>query len=313
MISILLTTYNGQPYIADLLESLLKQTVKDFRLFIRDDSSTDSTFSIITGYAKRYPDKITVKQNEKNTGGSKQNFIQMMIDYKDDYVMLCDQDDVWLQGKIEKNLEKMKEMENTHGMTTPILVHTDLKVVDENLKIISSSYRRMANIGYKFNKLNNLAAMNIPTGCTIMYNRALAELINVQPGFIVMHDWWVSLIAAAFGKIGSIKEQTVLYRQHRANDIGAKKALSLRYIKYVLTHISIMAGKLNNSYKQAESFLRVFYDKLSDEQKELLTAHATMQRQTKTGKLRTMLKYNTFLYGIARKAGQIIVILSSST
>jgi len=103
----------------------------------------------------------------------------------------------------------------------------------------------------------------------------------------------------------------VLYRQHKDNDIGAKKAVSLRYIRYVLTHISIMAGKLNNSYKQAGSFLRIFYDKLNDEQKELLTAHATMLRMTKAGKLRTIVKYNTFLYGIARKTGQVIVILSS--
>jgi len=313
MISILLPTYNGEKYIARQIGSLLSQSLKDFKLYICDDNSTDSTFNIVSDYAAKYPDKIIVSQNKVNTGGPQYNFLKMIIDIKDDYIMLCDQDDVWLPNKIEISMLKMKEMEKEHGDSMPLLVHTDLKVVDENLKIISSSYRSMANIDYKFIGLNNLVAMNVLTGCTIMYNRALAELIIDEPGFMVMHDWWVALVAAAFGKIGSIKEKTVLYRQHKDNDIGAKKALSLRYITYVLTHISIMAGKLNNSYKQSGSFLKVFYNKLDEKQRELLTAHATMQRQPKAGKLRTMLKYNTFLYGIARKTAQIIVILSSSS
>ena len=311
MISILLPSYNGEKFIAGQIESLLLQSVQDFELYIRDDQSTDSTYSIITGYAAKYPEKIFVSQNKNNTGGSKNNFIRMMIDIKEDYVMPCDQDDVWLPDKIKISLQKMQEMEQEFGIDTPILVHTDLKVTDENLEIIRSSYKKMANINYNFNSLNNLVTMNIPTGCTILYNRALAELIKEIPGYMVMHDWWLSLTAAAFGKIGSINEQTVLYRQHNDNDVGAKKARSVRYVRYVLTHISIMAGKLNNSYKQAGSFLKVFYDKLTAEQKELLTAHATMQRLSKSGKLRTMLKYNTFLYGIARKTAQVIVILAN--
>jgi hypothetical protein len=72
-----------------------------------------------------------------------------------------------------------------------------------------------------------------------------------------------------------------------------------------------MAGKLNNSYKQAGSFLKIFYDKLNRNQRELLTAHATMPKLTKMGKLRTTIKYNTFLYGAARKIGQLVVLLVS--
>jgi glycosyltransferase involved in cell wall biosynthesis len=308
MISILLPTYNGEKYISVLIDSLLNQSVKDFKLYIRDDKSTDGTYSIVSDYAARYPDKITASQNEVNTGGSKNNFLKMIIDIKDDYILPCDQDDVWLDDKIEICLQKMKEMEQEHGIATPILVHTDLKVTDEKLSMISPSYRKMANIGYSFNSLNNLVTMNVPTGCTIMYNRALAELIVDEPGYMVMHDWWLSLTAAAFGRIGSINKQTVLYRQHGNNDIGAKKALSPSYIKYVLTHVDVMAEKLNNSYKQAGSFLEVFGNRLNDEQKELLAAHASMSKLSRIGKLRTMFKYNTFLYGIARKTAQIIVL-----
>ena len=311
MISILLATYNGGEYLGKLIESLLAQTVRDFRLYIRDDKSADGTFSTITEYAAKYPGVVFAEQNKENSGGAHYNFIKMMIGCKDDYVMLCDQDDVWLSDKIEKSLRKIKETEQIYGVSTPVLIHTDLTVTDENLNIISPSYRKMSNKGFKFNALNNLLTMNIPTGCTIMYNRALADLITAEPGYMVIHDWWLSLTDTAFGKVAAIDEPTVLYRQHSANSMGAKRVRSPGYVRYILTHLDVMAEKINSSYKQAASFLEMYGDKLTEEQKELVIAHASMSGRTKAGKLRTMLKYNTFLYGAARKIGQVIVLLCS--
>jgi len=311
MISILLPTYNGEEFIAEQIESILSQSVKDFKLFILDDLSTDNTFAIACEYARRYPHVVFAEQNETNTGGASSNFIQLMMRIRDDYVMLCDQDDVWLDDKIELSLEKIVEMEQAYDSSTPILVHTDLTVTDENLRIISNSYKSMANIDFGFNRLNNLIAMNIPTGCTIMYNRALSELITTEPDFVVMHDWWASLIAAAFGEIGYVDAPTVLYRQHERNSIGAKRVLSPKYIQYVLSNINVMAEKLNNSYRQARSFLKIYYEDLNGVQMELFSAHGSMHRRSKVGKIFTMIRYNTFLYGVARKVGQIIVILFS--
>ena len=311
MISILLPTYNGEKFIAEQIDSILAQSFKDFKLFILDDMSTDNTFSIICEYASRYPGVIFAEQNEVNTGNAQSNFMRLMMRTHDNYIMLCDQDDVWLDDKIELTLEKMTEMERTHGSSTPILVHTDLTVTAENLHIISESYRTMANIDFKFNRLNNLISMNIPTGCTIMYNRALGALIKAPPDFMVMHDWWVSLIAATFGEIGSINSPTVLYRQHEKNSVGAKKVLSLKYIRYVLSHIDIMAEKLNNSYRQARSFLKIYSSELNGVQLELFSVHGSMHRLSKFRKLYTLIRYNTFLYGKARKIAQIIVILFS--
>jgi len=311
MISILLTTYNGEEHVAGLIESLLAQTVRDYKLIIRDDKSTDGTFRIVSEYCAKHPDIIFAEQNAENSGGAQYNFMKMMVGCKDDYLMLCDQDDVWLPEKIEKTLAKMKELESAYGVSTPLLVHTDLKVVDENLKIISPSYIKMSNKSFKFNALNNMLTMNVTAGCTIMYNRALADLVAAEPGCMVMHDWWLSFTAAAFGKIASIEESTILYRQHSANSLGAKRARSPGYVRYVLTNIDVMAEKINNSYRQAASFLEMYGDKLTEEQKELVAAHASMPGLTKFGKLRVMLKYNTFLYGTARKIAQVIVLICS--
>jgi glycosyltransferase involved in cell wall biosynthesis len=304
-------TFNGEKYISEQIDSILSQSYKKFKLIINDDRSTDNTFRIISEYAKRYPDIIKVTQNEKNTGNAKYNFLKMMVIYKDDYIMLCDQDDIWLPTKIEKTMQKMQEMQEFYETSTPILVHTDLIVVDENLKTIKQSYRKMSKNNYKNNSLNNLLAMNIPTGCTSMYNRALADLIINEPDYFVMHDWWLGLTAAAFGKIVSINEQTVLYRQHSDNSSGAKRALSPKYIYFVLTNNKVMAEKLNNSYRQASNFLTEYENKLSNEQKELILVHSKMQEYSTCKKIRVMIKNKTYLHGITRKIAQTIVLIKS--
>ncbi|MDR2598930.1 MAG: glycosyltransferase family 2 protein [Oscillospiraceae bacterium] len=311
MISILLATYNGEKYIREQIDSILAQTYKDFVLIINDDKSTDSTFSVISEYANEYPGKVIVTQSEINTGGAKYNFLKMMISYKDDYIMLCDQDDVWLPTKIEITMQKMQIIEEKYGKNTPVLIHTDLIVADENLNAIRQSYRKMSKNNYKNNSLNNLLAMNISTGCTSMYNRALADLIVNEPGYFVMHDWWLGLTATAYGKIAGINEQTVLYRQHSENSLGAKKALSLKYIKFVLTNNEVMYEKINNSYLQAAAFLSEHKDKLTEKQKELVLTHAKMQEFSKCKKLCVMIKNKTYLHGLSRKIAQTIVLIKS--
>jgi len=309
MVSVLLATFNGEKYISAQIESLLSQSFQGFKLYICDDRSTDGTFSVISDFAVKYPEKIFVSQNEENAGGAKYNFLKMMIDFKDDYVMLCDQDDVWLSDKIEKSLNKIKEMEEEFGSSIPILVHTDLTVVNDELNVISSSYEKMSNKDFDITSLNFAVTMNNVAGCTAIYNRALADLIRGVPDFIVMHDWWLSLTAAALGKIGAVHEPTVLYRQHKDNDSGAKRVLSIKYIYYVLTHLNRMAAMIDDSYKQAGVFFESFKDRLSEDSSELLCAYASIPGLSRWKRLRVVRKYRTFMFGFARKAAQVLILL----
>jgi glycosyltransferase involved in cell wall biosynthesis len=311
MISILLATYNGEKYIAEQINSLLSQTNQDFMLYIRDDKSTDSTFIISSGYAERFPKKIAVSQNEKNVGGAKHNFLQMMIDHKDDYVMLCDQDDIWLPDKITKSLAKIKDMEKEHGTSTPILVYTNLTVVRDNLEVTAYSYEKMANKNFDKNILNYAVAMNNVAGCTAIYNRALSELMQVAPEYLVMHDWWLYLTAAALGKISAIHYPTVLYRQHKGNESGAKRVLSPKYIYYVLTHLKKMASMIDDSYKQSEAFLNMYDDKLTKENVELISAYASMGSLSRVKRLKTIKKYKTYMNGFARRSAQLLLLIVS--
>jgi glycosyltransferase involved in cell wall biosynthesis len=308
MISILLAAYNGEKYIAEQIESLLGQTQDDFKLYIRDDCSTDGTWEIIRNYEKRYHGKIIVKQNNRNSGSSKHNFIGMMIDIKDDYIMLCDQDDIWLPDKIEKTISKLKAMEAQYGKEKPLLVHTDLRVVDENLNVISPSCREAMNVGYERTGLRQILIQNVTAGCTAAYNRALAELIRAEPAYMVMHDWWLMLTATAFGKIGYLDEQTILYRQHGANEIGANDVRKFRYKFNRLMHGGEVRKAINQTYDQAASFQEMYLNLLNEEQQVLLSAYRQIPAHNKIMRCLMIIRLGVLKHGIERKIANFLFI-----
>jgi hypothetical protein len=151
--------------------------------------------------------------------------------------------------------------------------------------------------------------MNNAAGCTAIYNHALSDLFQVSPEYAVMHDWWLYLTAAAFGKISAIHYPTVLHRQHKGNVSGAKRVLSPKYIYYVLTHLKKMASMIDDSYKQAEAFMKMYGDKLTSENAELIGAYASLRNLSGIKKLKTIKKYNTYMHGFARRAAQIGIAL----
>ena len=308
MISILMATFNGEAYVAEQIESILSQTVQLFKIYIRDDCSTDNTYQIIQSYAQTYPEKIFVSSNQVNSGNPKYNFIHMMIEHKDDYVMLCDQDDVWLPGKIEKTLAVMKSMEEKYGQDVPLLCYTDLAVVNETLQVLHPSFRMIMNSNFDKNKLNQLVIQNTLTGCTALYNRALADLIMEEPSFMVMHDWWLILVAAAFGKIGHSDAQTILYRQHSSNQIGAKNVRTLRYKLSLLLKGDDVKAALMQTYAQAQCLLTVYEEMLSPSQKRLLRRYSEIPKLPKVCRWIRVLSLGTLKNSFSRNVGHFLFI-----
>ncbi len=237
-IYILMATYNGEKYLQEQIDSLLNQTYQNWVLWIHDDNSKDKTVEIIEKYQNKYPDKISFIHDDISTGGAKENFTYLLykIDNNFDYVMFCDQDDVWLEKKIEVTLNKMKEIEN-NNINKPILIHTDLMVVDEKLNVIADSMFRYQKLSLNNQKNIKLIAMeNIVTGCTMMLNKKLAILSQNIPDEAIMHDWWIAIITLKEkGIIGFVNESTILYRQHALNTIGSKRVNLLYYLKKIFT------------------------------------------------------------------------------
>jgi glycosyltransferase involved in cell wall biosynthesis len=304
-----MATYNGEKYLSDQIDSVLNQSVQPTMLYIQDDCSTDGTWDIVMQYQAAYPDRITAYRLDSNTGSPKHNFYRLMSKYRDDYVMLCDQDDVWLSDKIEKTLAEMSALEQRYSKDIPLLVHTDLCVTDETLRVISPSFRDAMHANYHRTALRDQVIQNTLTGCTCMYNRALADLITEKvPTYMVMHDWWLMLVASAFGKIVHIDAQTVLYRQHGQNRVGAKDTRTIKYkIKKAMTYRDIVQA-IRETYLQAQSFLHYYQDKLTDEQAALLTEYCSIPRQNKLAKWRTIIRLGTFKNGIARNIAYFIFV-----
>ena len=308
MLTILLSCYNGERYLPEQLDSLLGQTFRDFKIAILDDGSADRTPDILQEYRKKYPNIITVETLPHNSGGAKYGFWTLMSSRRDDYLMLCDQDDVWLPDKVEKTLSCMRELERRFGGRTPLAVHTDLMVVDAKLTPLAPSFWQWADIDCSRTDFRFQLTHAVMTGCTVLYNRALAEYFTGQPRFFVMHDWWVMLTASAFGQVGWLPEPTILYRQHRDNAVGAQNVRSLRFRLWQLTHLPQLRRKMRESFWQAESFLRCYRSRLAPGQRRLLEDFCSIMKKRKLGRWRTARRLGIYRGGPLRSALRFLLI-----
>lgn len=307
MIDILMATYNGERFLRPQLDSILQQSNQDWRLMIRDDCSTDETVEVIKEYQLLRPEQIRLIQAEQPSGSAQNNFFQLLQYSSAEYVMFADQDDVWLPQKIQLTLDKMQQMVQQYGAETPLLVHTDLAVVDSFLRILNPSLFQMHNMDAARNKLNNILVQNIVTGCTMMVNRSLLDVVTEIPKHAVMHDMWLALVAAAFGEIGFVDRATMLYRQHGQNVKGARNMKSISYTIQKLRRMKEIHAGLLEQYHQAREFLSLYEKLLKPEQKALLQVYGSLENSGVLKKLNVLTNYQLYKKGFIRKAGQVLL------
>ena len=163
-------------------------------------------------------------------------------------------------------------MEETEGKNTPILVFSDLCVVDEALNVISDSIMYLQQQKANVADYHEVLFKNVVNRNAMMINRALADisLRCLAPEKTIMHDWWIAIAAARFGRISYIDHTTVLYRQHGGNDVGAKKARGIGFILRKLTHLKTLLASFDQKAAQARVFLDTFRDELEPEECLLL-------------------------------------------
>lgn len=218
-VDVLLATYNGETYLAEQLDSILKQTYKDFHLFISDDNSKDNTVKILEEYAKK-DNRITIFKQEKNLGVAS-NFEFLLSKVEAKYFMFSDQDDIWNEDKIEKTIKKIEESNSD-------IIFTDLLVVDDKLNVLYNSYWKLKGFDDKILKHNSFEALylnNYVTGCTMLMKKEIISKVLPLPknSKYVLHDYWIALIISQSGKLDFLNEATIKYRQHKNNRVGSKK------------------------------------------------------------------------------------------
>ena len=310
-IAICMATYNGELFLAQQLDSILTQTYQDWILFIRDDHSTDSTVQILQRYAEQYPDKLVLINDAALTGGSAQKNFATILHwvsqrYAFPYFMFADQDDVWLDNKIELCIRLMQQ--NESDRTVPTLVHTDLTVVDRQLGVLGNSFFAYRALNPDTTDLRHLLIQNNATGCTMLWNSALNRLIDLSSDDVAMHDWWIALTASAFGQILCVKEPTMLYRQHGQNVVGATQVTSLRYILKRLTGGNHVRQTLHLAVAQATAFQSHYSEHLTEKQHTLLQAFSGLYSKGKLARIATVFRYGFWKQGIIQIIGQLLFI-----
>lgn len=251
-VDVIMATYNGELYVEQQIESILRcfENINGYkcRLLVSDDASTDKTLSVIQGI----DDKRVQVISSDRVGGPVKNFSRLLKYTDADYVFFADQDDVWNDNKLKKFMERFILLES-HGKNKAIAIYSDVMLVDENLKVIASSMMDSQRI-FKEPTLMELIVSNSVTGCAMSINRAMVEMVkNELSEKIIMHDWFISLVAKSCGFLSYIPETTVLYRQHSANQVGSKSYSLTNKLspKKMVSFLKISTGNINDTLSQA--------------------------------------------------------------
>ncbi|PML10631.1 hypothetical protein BCT86_00185 [Vibrio breoganii] len=232
-IDVVMATYNGEAFITEQLQSIVD--CRGFnehvnRIIISDDNSTDSTMSIVKEFKS---DAIEFYSNT-STKGVIGNFNNAAGQSSAKYVVFSDQDDVWLKNKIDILYKGITDLESGNE-SIPSLFFTDLEVVGQSLEPIATSFWKHQNLDPRLTEsLSSILVQNVTPGCAIIVNRALLDIAFPCPIDAVMHDWWLLLCARSFGKVSYSESQTVKYRQHDHNAIGASQMTFIQKVARVL-------------------------------------------------------------------------------
>ncbi|MBR6228903.1 MAG: glycosyltransferase family 2 protein [Eubacterium sp.] len=302
MVDIVLTTYNGEKYLSELLDSLLAQTYGDIRIRVYDDGSTDGTEDIVRDYRKR-DDRIFWHANPRNLGYTF-NFLRGVKRSSADYVMLCDQDDIWFPDKVEKTLARMKKTENNRP-GAPILVFTDAEIYSGRTRE-KRSFQRESHYNTKKVDIAPLLMENKCIGCTVMVNHALVRKLEHLPKDIRVHDWWMALIAATFGQVAYLDEMTLRYRQHEDNQIGSSSYTG--YVRNRLESIRDQRKALRATVRQGAVFYQVFREEIPGDKKEIIRAFATLDNVPKPIRWFRMVHYGFTKSGWIRNVGVFFLL-----
>lgn len=282
-VNILMSTYNGQQFLAEQIRSIQDQSYTDWTLFIRDDGSSDNTKEILKDF-ERQDSRIHLIDSDKSDNlGVIKSFHKLVNHDRADYYFFSDQDDVWLPNKLELSL---KEAQN-YLADLPLMVYMDLKVVNQDLEIMTESMVKSQSHHANTELVQELTE-NTVTGGVAMINHALAEMWQ-ETDDILMHDWYLALLASAFGNLVFIDQPGELYRQHSDNVLGAR-TLSKRFKKWIRPHIlfAVYWDLIKNSQKQASHLLQM---PLSQSNRELIEAFVTIMDKPMLERFRILRKY----------------------
>ncbi len=279
IIDILMATYNGEKYIEAQLLSLQSQTYKEWNLLIHDDGSTDNTVEIIQKYTK-LDHRITFICDENHHLGASMNFMNLLKYSTSDFIMFCDQDDIWLEDKIEKMLFEIKNKNNS----IPQLVYSKAYLL-YNSHVINDTV-----LFAEVSSLSNLLFLNGGIlGCTIICNKKLLSYCLDYSGYVSMHDVLLCLVASTLGEISYISDRLILYRQHENNVTGNVSSSFFRKIKTFFKRDKVVIRR--KYYLTVEGFYKHFGKDMSSINKDIINSYLSFPKKNIFNRITLVYKY----------------------
>lgn len=258
-VTVLMSTYNGEKYIKEQIDSILQQQNIHVNLLVRDDGSNDRTLEILDRYSKENLLKYYAGKNLKTA----RSFLKLLQDSPDSqYYAFSDQDDIWKPNKLIRAITMMKK--NDDKVDQPILYAGSFQMTDENLHFISGGEGH-----YTTSTFANAIVYSCCTGCTMVMNKALRDLVNEGgiPDHLLMHDDWVHKVCLAMGgKVVFDDKPFMLYRQHGNNVDGGIHTFHDKVRKVwheKKSRSRIMSGQLTDLFE-------IYGNKMPHENRKLL-------------------------------------------
>ena len=299
---VIMATWNGRKYLIEQLNSIASQSVPPKRIIVSDDGSSDNTIELLNQWQTSNNLPLIIYTNTNENLGSCKNFEKLLFLSSASYVMLSDQDDLWDPCKAENYITAMLRLEKKYSQNVPLLVHSDLRVVNDDASLISNSFFSYERLNSNRNDWISIGLQNIVTGCACLVNRACVEKSLPFADETILHDWWLALVAARFGQICFLPKSYISYRQHQNNLVGAtgfKRRLISRF--FDVFSDSFIEHSVGLSLRQLYSFQQMYLLEdlsLSAKFKALFSKRMTTRlrsayslRMSKHGSLRTIVFY----------------------
>ena len=276
-VAVLMSTYNGEKYLKEQLDSIFTQQGVVVKLFVRDDGSSDATIDILQAYAKKYPMEI-IEDGENVRPG--ESFMRLVYKYADEpdyqYYAFADQDDIWMADKLQAGVQAIRKLKKTG----PALYSSNqyIYIDGENKGLRHETTQRIDLISHM--------TKNTIAGCTYVFNKDLAQLVTKagRPDKRIikyrLHDAWLMLVAIACGDVIYDERSYMLYRIHGENAVGVKKTSFLKRLGRLKRYL-VKRDDANLRMITAQELLRLFNEYILDYDTEILHLYADYQKNWK--------------------------------
>jgi len=314
LVEIAMPAYNCSPWLDDFMLSLLSQDVSDWRLIARDDHSSDDTARRLLEWQKRIGPRMTVLPDSSRNLGVVGNYNAVLFATSARWVMSADPDDIWLPGKIAGSLKAIREAEASFGASTPVAICTDAEVVDADRQPIAPSFWRWSHMNPALmHDVSRVAVESVALGSTMIFNRPLLDVGLPIEQEAPYQDWWLALVAAAFGRVVTLDASTILYRRH-GNNITANPYGDTLFHAIGRTLASPGAPRrrlekvLFPAITQAAAFLRRYRDRLNGRDVAALKGLAELGNHGPISKRLTLLRHGLWFASPWKNAGMLALV-----